>query len=480
MADLSKRCLLLFLFSLIVCVSVFGYSKAVSAADEGISDVTVQISALGSDTSQITLSWRDVAPVNGGTITYDIEKSTDGGLTFVLCASISNTTWTDNNGGSGVANYTNVIYQLRSEETVNGTATPSPWGWPVKVFPPNINIHDNYMNNTNLCSNCHATHTAKADQLLTLNNVTSTTELCLTCHEGATNSKYDVENGYTKTSSGIACSLAGGFSHNGTGVQGDPWGGTSTVSAHNIDGTTANPAPGFGGTNASQPMTLGCTSCHTAHGTGNYRMLRTTINVPTSSDSATAYTISVAGNAETKTSSSGEDSVYLSGAETLCQSCHGDYTVGTSHPVVAAIGPLTTTLPLEGTADDRANNTMKMTCITCHYSHGSTSGNLTINSGNDLCWKCHSPAQYGVPASPDNTSSGFSNSVQPNLHNYSDAGGHLGNCSTCHITHGNNVDGLLVGPGNPITAVDGTAAAGNWQYTSCTTACHTKQTGGGA
>ncbi|MDP4127330.1 MAG: cytochrome c3 family protein, partial [Bacillota bacterium] len=330
-----------------------------------------------------------------------------------------------------------------------------------------------------ICSNCHSTHTAKSDELLNLSRSTTTTELCLTCHEGATNSKYDVENGYTKTASGITTSLGGGFSHNGSGVQGDPWGGASTVSAHNVDGTTAKPAPGYGGMNASQPMTLGCTSCHTAHGTGNYRMLRTTINVPTTPDTSTAYDISVTANAETKTSSSGEDSVYISGAETLCQSCHGDYTVGKSHPVNSTLGSLTTTLPLEGTTTDRANNTLKMTCITCHYSHGSTSDNLTVNTGNDLCWKCHVPAQYGSPSNPDTTTSVFSNSSVQNLHNVSGtSGGHLGSCSSCHVTHGDNANGLLVGPNNLITAIDSNAGTNNWQYSSCTTSCHTA--GGGA
>ncbi|WP_158291349.1 cytochrome c3 family protein [Desulfosporosinus sp. Sb-LF] len=476
MSIFSKRCLLLMFFGGIICLSIFWSDQLVKAADgtEGINDVSVEIGALQSDTSQITLSWRLVPPANGGTISYDIEKSTDGGLTFVPIANISVTTWTDNNGGNGVPNYTNVIYRLRSEETVGGTSTPSPYGWPVKVFPPNINIHDNYMSNTNLCSNCHSTHNGKADQLLTLNNVTTTSALCLTCHEGATNSKYDVNNGYTKTENGIVRSLGGAFAHNGNGDAGEPWGGVSTTSAHKVDETTAEPAPGYGGTNASQPMTLGCTSCHSAHGTGNYRMLKNTIAVPTAPDTSTSYDVSVVAGAVTKNPSSGENPVYFSGAETLCQSCHGDYTTGKSgHPVNATLGALTTSLPLEGTTTDRDNNTLKMTCLTCHYSHGSTSDNITVSSGNDLCWKCHVPAQYGMPSDPDTTTSGFSNTSQQNLHNFSGtSGGHLGTCSSCHITHGDNVKGLLVGASNPITAIDNKAGTGQWEYSSCTTSCH--------
>ncbi|WP_407310734.1 cytochrome c3 family protein [Desulfosporosinus sp. SB140] len=480
MSIISKRCLILFILVVVTCVPLFYMDKSVNAADdsEGINDVSVQIAALPNNTSQISLSWGAVPPANGGTVSYDIEKSTDGGLTFVSVANITAVSWTDNNGGNGVPNYTNVIYRLRSQETVAGTITPGPYGWPVKVFPPNVNVHDNYMSNTNLCSNCHSTHNGKTEQLLTLNNVTTTSELCLTCHEGATNSKYDVVNGYTKTEDGIARSLGGTFAHNANGVSDEPWGGSPTISAHKFDETTAEPAPGFGGTNATQPMTLGCTSCHSAHGTGNYRMLKNTITVPTAPDTSTSYNVSVLAGAETKTPSSGEAPVYISGAETLCQSCHGNYSVGKSHPVNTTLGALTTSLPLQGTTTDRDNNTLRMTCLTCHYSHGSTSDNITINSGNDLCWKCHVPAEYGVPSDPDTTTSGFSNDSQQNLHNFlGTSEGHLVPCSSCHITHGNNVNGLLIGPNNPITAIDSNAGTGNWKYSSCTTSCHTSGDG---
>ena len=279
------------------------------------------------------------------------------------------------------------------------------------------------MSNTNLCKTCHITHNGETTKLL---NQPTASAVCLTCHEALTNSKYDVINGYTKTAGGIARSLGGAFAHNG--VEGDPWGGASTTSAHIVDETTAVAAPG--GINASQSM--GCTTCHSAHSTGNYRMLKKTIYVPVAPNTWSPNSVSVVGGAETKTPSSGENPVYISGIETLCQSCHSDYTAGAgaggsgpgiparpqngtpgmySHSVnvTPAALTLTTTLPLEGTSIAR-DNTDKMTCLTCHYSHGSTvkdynvstvvagdgtslktnvSSNLKRMDGMKVCEDCH-------------------------------------------------------------------------------------------
>lgn len=387
MSIFSKRYLLFLFFGVIMCLPIFWTVHLVKAeVTWGMSDVSVGIEApesLPPSTSQISLDWQAVLPTSGGMISYDIEKSIDGGLTFVPLTNITQLTWLDNNSGNGVLNYTNIIYRLRSKETVSGTVYDSTYSRPVNVFPPDVNVHDNYMSNTNLCRYCHSTHLGKTAQLL---NETTITALCLTCHGGLTNSKYDVVDGYTKTAAGIAPSLGGAFAHNG--VAGDVWEGASTTSAHIVDETTALAAPG--GMNINQSM--GCTTCHSGHGTGNYRMLKNTISVPTAPDTLTTMNISVVAGAATKGNDPnlGETPVYISGVETLCQSCHSDYTATTGaggsgtpsnsefgtpgnyrHPVniAPADKSLTTTLPLEGTARDATD---KMTCLTCHYSHGST------------------------------------------------------------------------------------------------------------
>jgi len=424
MGIISKRILLPLFLAAIMCVAIFWPDQVVRAADvtQTINNVSVEITPImDSPTSQVQLKWEAVSPVNGGSISYDIKKSTDGGSTFgpvPLGTAITALTWTD----SSVQNYTNVIYQVRSEETTGGTTTSSA----IKVFPPNVNVHDNYMNITNLCSKCHSTHTAKTVKLL---NQPSASALCLTCHAGSANSKYDVSNGKTMTAGSITQSSLGGAFKDAT-------------SAHK-DGSGGSP--------------MECTDCHSAHGTDSYRMLKS----PTSG-------VNVLAGAKANDSSQGETPVYISGIESFCQSCHTDSKFasgGSGHPLnIALRAPMTTSLPLEGTITDRANHTDKMMCLTCHYSHGSTSGNLTVSPGNDLCFKCH--------ATVTEPTSGFSNDSQLNLHNsIGSSGGHL-DCSSCHVSHGDFRKGLLIGGGNPITAIDSGSGTNNWYYDSCATSCH--------
>ena len=392
--NVSKRCCLLFSFVILVLCFTFFWHETSVKADEVLwtSGISVQIIP-SENTSQIELSWEAILPTNGGTMSYKIEKSTDGGLNFdINLPPTNNITWTDN----AVPNYTNIIYQIKSIETVDATTKfESSYSRQVVVFPPSENVHDNYMNNTNLCASCHSTHTGKADLLL---NEPTASALCLTCHEGLTNSKYDVMNGYTKTADGIAPSLGGAFAHNG--VEGDVWGGASTTSSHLFDESTAGSAPG--GYNSNQ--TMGCTTCHSGHATGNYRMLRKTITVPTALDTFKTYDISVEAGAAAPDPRLGETPVYRAGINILCMSCHSDYMAGkgsggsgTEPPVSSQFGTpgtyrhpvgvslvdevkglnLTTTLPLEGVKRD---NTDTITCLTCHYSHGSVAKDVNIST----------------------------------------------------------------------------------------------------
>jgi predicted CXXCH cytochrome family protein len=400
MKNVSKRCLLFSIFMLF-----FGFYGPVSNVQavptEWTGGISVHITAPENsppNTSQVELTWLPVSPINGGTMSYEIEKSTDGGLdplqnplTTTMTTRTTNTSWVD----SGVPNYTNVIYRIRRIETVDSVEDVSTYSRQVYVYPPNENVHDNYMDNTNLCSSCHSTHQGKDDLLM---NDPSTTALCLTCHEGLTNSKYDVMNGYTKTATGLASSLGGTFAHNG--VEGDVWEGALTTSAHLFDEKTEGSAPG--GYNSIQSM--GCTTCHGGHATGNYRMLRKSINVQTGAETFTTYdNINVQAGSQATDPSSGESPVYRSGINTFCMTCHGDYMVGTGsggsgtappneqfgtpgtyrHPVGVSLVDtakglnLTTTLPLEG---EKRDNTDTITCLTCHYSHGSVAKDLNLST----------------------------------------------------------------------------------------------------
>ena len=129
-----KRCLFLLFFVSIMCLSIIWPEQLVNAEVTGaLIVVSVDIASpvnQPANTSQIVLSWQAVLPASGGTIRYYIEKSINGGLTFAPMANVTALTWTDNNGVLGVPNYTNVIYRLRSVETVGTTTYDSPFSMP--------------------------------------------------------------------------------------------------------------------------------------------------------------------------------------------------------------------------------------------------------------------------------------------------------------------------------------------------------------
>jgi len=78
----AKRFLLLLILGVIMCLSIFLQVQVVKAdVLQSINDVSVEIASPDNqpvNTSQIQLRWLSVPPVNGGIISYDIEKSTNG------------------------------------------------------------------------------------------------------------------------------------------------------------------------------------------------------------------------------------------------------------------------------------------------------------------------------------------------------------------------------------------------------------------
>lgn len=318
MSIFSKRFLLPLFFAGIMFMAIFRPYQVVKASEEGqvINSVSVEITDATGNASQIHLRWQALPPVNvNESISYTIVKSTDGGFVFNPVpggADITALTWTDNN----VPNYTNVIYQVRSKETVSGLTTTSS---AIKVFPPIVNVHDNYMVNTDLCSSCHATHTAKTTMLLS--EPASATGFCITCHDaGSTNSKYDVSNGNTMTAMGNKPSLGGAFK--------------DATSAHSME----------------------CANCHSAHSTDSYRMLKSpTIVVAGAADNPNA---GLAGE-------TAEKGVYGSGVANFCLSCH--------------TAPVTSPAPIytaDGHHDVNTALASGAACLECHFAHASKLGNL--------------------------------------------------------------------------------------------------------
>lgn len=384
-AILGLVCLVSFLSAALAVYT--GPAQAALPAD--VTRVGIAMASFSPTTSAVTLIWDPVPAVNGGTVSYELEKSVDGGLTFQALVAAAASPWTDDNAGLGVPNYTNVMYRLRAKETVGESVYYSVNYKIVNAFPPSLNAHDNYQRNTDLCHSCHSVHTGQAPYLM---NQPTATAVCLTCHEGLTNSKYNVVDGYTKVDGGIAPSLGGALAHQA--AIGDVWNGNATTSAHAVDEVTLGAAPG--GANVTQ--IIGCTTCHSGHGTGNYRNLKTEITVPTGVDTTVTIPLDIKAGAVTASGGSGEQPVYLQGTSALCRSCHWDYAVGTGsggsgsapvseygtpgiyrHPtgVAPASKELSTALPLEGTMRD---NTDFVVCLTCHYAHGTVAQDANVST----------------------------------------------------------------------------------------------------
>lgn len=273
------------------------------------------------------------------------------------------------------------------------------------AFPPGQTAHASYKSNTNACAKCHRTHTAAGPKLLLTATVNDT---CITCHDG-TASKYDVFTGTIDAGSQSLTAPSGPFGNifnhiiDGNGQPVD----IPVKSIHSVDsGANIGSAPGVNtneGDGWDQPF--GCASCHDAHGSNNYRMLAEAL--PSNPE------VRVLAFAETDIDNLKENIYYRSGMNTFCKGCHQRFYTTTSqavydetvhgetysHPVDIApssysLGPLTTTLPLEGT--DPVYNNNKMMCATCHNAHGSNSvsgdnnPNFLMKLDNDgVCENCH-------------------------------------------------------------------------------------------
>lgn len=295
----------------------------------------------------------------------------------------------------GIQNWTIIYYKIIK-------ADASEQYFP--VYPPSSNPHYNYVDNTQLCANCHVTHYAEQAKLLKEQTIE---DLCRTCHGLAnTGSRYNVDTGevvvagsvdaYGKiTATSYVSSNAGAFGvpSGGSfyaGNHANTWNGREVTSTHSTNSLVANIAPGNG-----QSLKLTCTSCHRAHAKKNsYRLLR----IPT----VEAYAVNTDGTSERVN--------YIKNMNQGC-GCHRQYVTTQNsghtqtnsayrHAVGVAIqGPntstnitdntswsLTTTLPTEyyddqnrvvgtltGSAPEQGIVNGAVFCITCHYAHGTTS-----------------------------------------------------------------------------------------------------------
>lgn len=371
----------------------------------------------------------------------------------------------DSNSGNGFKKGSNVYYEIRDAgytaayNASTGTSPGSKRNNPtvqatikrINVFidsgnPTSEYAHGNYVSNTDTCRSCHVTHKAKhsAKTLLTQNSIRA---LCETCHtEGQNGSKYLVDYGAVRTSSGdYVPSPAGPIT---TGSESETFGlpapdteewaekglGPAT-SAHAFTGDHASPGDTLNiglstdrkSTVTLEKRTMQCTSCHQAHpNDNNYRLLKSVNNTYAPSTTGTTLTATptqVVVEAYAVSDGTNETARYKStGITQFCAQCHKafhpgggtvvvmqndkpvilsstEYNTGLAagtytedqriflHPADKAMNLhgalLTSNLPLYNSNDlaegDSPNNitlengktrSSYITCITCHYSHG--------------------------------------------------------------------------------------------------------------
>jgi len=278
-----------------------------------------------------------------------------------------------------------------------------------KAFPPNINVHADFQNNTDLCAKCHLTHSATQIYLL---REWSIKQLCNTCHGGAnTGSRYNTDNGAV-ISAGVKDevygkvynptwqrSLAGPLASNSMNVWPGPVTSSHYVNPSNSADAGVIPPAGINhpkDQNCRRCHGLTCISCHRGHYYSNsYRMLYTIQEVYNNGTWEFFTGPPIQGYAVNGTGNAPEVGNYVYGMNVFCENCHGLlakpegsgstpelYAMKYNQPrnwyrhssgVDLTYTPterkmpvtLTTTLPTEGTPG-------RVFCLSCHYAHGTT------------------------------------------------------------------------------------------------------------
>lgn len=360
------------IFSFVI-VSVFAFAGLAAAGPSALKAVYVT-------NDRVDLSW-NAQPDEA----YKIWESTNGKeWTNIHTTSKGEASYSVTQGITPYVNYyfnitTNAVSNYPTDSSVYNSA------YEVDAFPPNQNAHGYYSSNTALCKNCHNTHTSNGPKLLSFATVNDT---CMSCHDG-TGSKYDVINGKVSTSDNKATSIDTPSGPFGGKVFGKSLIANEPESIHSL-GAVISTAPG-GNPNGTGKWaeTLGCGSCHDAHGSPNYRMLATSL----------PYNSNISVKAYAYTGAHAENVYYVSGMNNFCMGCHPAYNApqgsgetkfgvdfgGTvsgeayrhsmdvspaSFKVGDVLQPLSTTLPLEG--NDTNYDSNKIMCLTCHTAHGSS------------------------------------------------------------------------------------------------------------
>jgi len=281
--------------------------------------------------------------------------------------------------------------------------------------------HAGFTGNDGSCSDCHSMHAETKPKLL---KDSAETAICVDCHDSpgtSTNpnpSRLDV---WKEAAFGPSTSCASWYGTGGSFGSYNPVNGGTAYSMHPVN-SDARIAPGDSAT------VVHCGTCHDTHGSGNFRLLKTKLNGK--------YGISVTGSVDAE----GRTTSYGGGMSGFCTTCHKAYiNYGTSagytrHPVDVALTSREYTdymyfggdrlLPLE------SGN--KVTCITCHFAHGSPNPDMLRLPGNRMCQICH---VKGL-----DSTAGY----QEVMYTHGGFNGRGGNCAACHSMHSRNNRKLLL------------------------------------
>jgi predicted CXXCH cytochrome family protein len=248
-----------------------------------------------------------------------------------------------------------------------------------------------------VCSDCHTQHNSSSGEpMRTDNNPVpaarllrreTSTELCLSCHDGSNPNAPDV----IEPVSYVAESAAGAF----------PAVIDSPSTAHHLNSPT--PEVPSGGTVV---MVLLCTTCHDPHGNANYRNLRPDPLQPeATAGSITAVQTVTANGTNPAQVYVPSNIIYKSGISAWCAKCHGTPAAG-AHPIDRPIFGAThanyaawtsvslARVPVDNPADNTVpSNDDRVNCLSCHKAHGSGKPRSVIHADastlDSTCQECH-------------------------------------------------------------------------------------------
>lgn len=247
--------------------------------------------------------------------------------------------------------------------------------------------HGGYGPVTDACAGCHRAHTGVGAYLL---KTTTTTGLCLTCHNGSGATTNVVDGVAQGTSQGLK---AGGFTN---AIMDTSFGGAATSlpvsSKHLVDGTAGTMwgnGPIGSGVSVSGTIALDCASCHDPHGnastthTPTYRLLKPIpeasgvispavgVDVTYTLGVSATYTVGSATNlywaASGVTWTAAYEAPQKDALSQWCSQCH------TRYLAVSGSAQITPTTDSIFTWRHRTTSSSGSTsCVRCHVSHGST------------------------------------------------------------------------------------------------------------